>query len=345
MKQDPRVSVAIPIYNEESVLPDLYRRIKAVLDQVSGGPHEVVFVDDGSSDGTREILSTLADIDPQVTVVELSRNFGHQAALSAALDHVTGDVVVAMDGDLQDTPETIPLFLDEYANGADVVYAIRHDRKENWLLRFCYDSFYRIITALADISLPMGAGDFGLMSRRVVDVLRESEERHRYLRGLRTWAGFRQVGVPVERARRHSGESKYSLRKLLQLAFDGIFSFSVVPLRAATFLGAFAVLASSLFALYSLFAKFVLQQSPTGFTALYISMAFFAGVQLVFLGVIGEYVGRTYEEVKRRPIYIVDRVLNPTGADQRQRCGASKRSGSIAAERQEDRDLVSAAGE
>ncbi len=311
MKQTPRISVAIPIYNEESVLPELYRRLTAVLDDLPGGPHEIVFVDDGSSDGTREILVTLADINPQVTVVELSRNFGHQAALSAALDHVNGDVVVTMDGDLQDTPETIPRFLEQYADGADVVYAIRQDRKESWILRFCYDSFYRIITALADIPLPIGAGDFGLMSRRVVDVLRQSQERHRYLRGLRTWAGFRQVGIPVERDRRHSGESKYSLRKLLQLAFDGIFSFSVVPLRAATLLGGIAIAASTLFAVYSLFAKFVLDQSPTGFTALYISMAFFAGVQLTFLGVIGEYVGRTYEEVKRRPIYIADRVLNP----------------------------------
>ncbi len=314
----PKVSVAIPIYNEESVLPELYRRLNSILDDLPGGPHEMVFVDDGSSDGTGEILETLANINPQVTVVELSRNFGHQAALSAALDHVSGDVIVAMDGDLQDTPETIPRFLEKYHEGADVVYAIRHDRKENWLLRFCYDSFYRIITTLADIQLPMGAGDFGLMSRRVADVLRQSEERHRYLRGLRTWAGFKQVGITVERAQRHSGESKYSIRKLMQLACDGIFSFSVVPLRTATVLGSLAIAASSLFALYSLFAKFVLQQSPTGFTALYISMAFFAGVQLMFLGVIGEYVGRTYEEVKRRPIYIVDRVLNANGTATRE---------------------------
>ncbi len=310
MNRVPKVSVAIPIFNEETVLPELHRRVESVLRDLPGGPHEIVFVNDGSSDGTGEILETLADINPQVTVVELSRNFGHQAALSAALDFVTGDVVVAMDGDLQDTPETIPRFLEQYALGADVVYAIRQDRKENWLLRCCYETFYRVITALADINLPMGAGDFGLMSRRVVDVVRHADERHRYLRGLRTWAGYRQIGIPVERARRHSGASKYSFRKLLKLAFDGIFSFSVVPLRAATLAGGLAVTAACLFAAYSLFAKFVLRQSPTGFTALYISMAFFAGVQLMFLGVIGEYVGRIYEEVKRRPLYIVDRVLN-----------------------------------
>ncbi len=333
MKPAPKVSVAVPVYNEETVLPELYRRLGAVLAELPGGPHEMVFVDDGSSDGSREILATLTDIDPRVVAIELSRNFGHQAALSAALDYVSGDVVVVMDGDLQDTPETIPQFLGQYAEGADVVYAIRRDRKENWLLRFCYDGFYRVITALADIDLPMGAGDFGLMSRRVVDILRQSEERHRYLRGLRTWAGFRQVGISVERARRHSGESKYSLRKLFKLACDGIFSFSVVPLRAATFLGAMAITASLLFAVYSLFAKFVLHQSPTGFTALYFFMAFFAGVQLVFLGVIGEYVGRTYEEVKRRPIYIVDRVISqsrqssPTPARQAPRAVTAPASG------------------
>jgi len=310
MIRDPKISVAIPIFNEETVLPELYRRLVSVLADLPGGPHEIVFVDDGSSDGTPELLETLAHINPDVRVVRLSRNFGHQAALSAALDHVTGDVVVAMDGDLQDTPETIPQFLASYARGADVVYAIRRDRKEHWLLRCCYDSYYRIVTALSDIPLPVGAGDFGLMSRRVVDVLRTSQERHRYLRGLRTWAGFRQVGIPVERARRHSGRSKYSVRKLLLLAGDGIFSFSVVPLRAATVLGVVAVLLSALFAVYSLVGKFVLQRSPTGFTALYIAMAFFAGVQMVFLGVIGEYVGRVYEEVKRRPLYLVDRVLN-----------------------------------
>ena len=161
MKRAPKISVAVPIFNEESVLPELYRRLESVLRDLPGGPHEVVFVDDGSSDGTREILETLADINPQVTVVELSRNFGHQAALSAALDFVTGDVVVAMDGDLQDTPETIPRFLEQYDQGADVVYAVRQDRKENWLLRFCYDNFYRVITALADIHLPMGVGISG----------------------------------------------------------------------------------------------------------------------------------------------------------------------------------------
>ncbi len=309
MTHHPKISVAIPIYNEESVLPELVRRVSDVLDAQPGGPHEIVFVNDGSSDGSIELLEAYARADPRVKVVELSRNFGHQAALSAALDHVSGDVTVVMDGDLQDTPETIPRFLQQYHQGHDVVYAVRRNRKEGRLLRFCYASFYRVIGSLANIDLPRGAGDFALLSRRVVDQLRRSHERHRYLRGLRTWVGFRQTGIDVERAARYSGESKYSLRQLLKLAMDGIFSFSTAPLRAATVVGLATIVVSLVFAGYSLYARVVLDQSPQGFTSLVLGITFLSGVQLLFLGVIGEYVGRIYEEVKQRPHYLVDRVM------------------------------------
>jgi dolichol-phosphate mannosyltransferase len=304
------ISVAIPIYNEESGLNELFRRVTAVLTELVGWEYEVIFVDDGSSDGSLEWLEAMAAADPRVKVLALSRNFGHQAALTAALDHVSGEVVVMMDGDLQDEPEVIPRFLAEYAKGHEVVYAIRHDRKESWWLRTCYDGFYRIISALADIHLPQGAGDFALVSRRVVEQMRRSGERHRYLRGLRTWVGFRQCGIDVERAARHAGKSKYSAKKLLQLAFDGIFSFSVVPLRAATVLGCVTIASSLAFASYALFAKLVLGQQTVGFTALILAITFLAGVQLLFLGVIGEYVGRIYQEVKQRPHYIVDRLIH-----------------------------------
>ena len=302
------LSIAIPVYNEESVLPELYERLMGVLRSLPDYAHEVVFVDDGSTDGTAEWLQALADITPCIRVVTLSRNFGHQAALTAALDHVTGDIIVVMDGDLQDTPETIPRFLNEYKKGFEVVYAVRQDRKEPWWLRLGYAAFYRVIGNLAAIELPQGAGDFALLSRRVVQQMQRTGERHRYLRGLRTWVGFRQTGVPVSRDARHSGTSKYTLSKLLKLAFDGIFAFSAVPLRAATWLGSLTIAGSLLFAGYSLFAKFFLD-SPIGFTALILAITFLAGVQLLFLGVIGEYVGRVYDEVKRRPHYVIDRVV------------------------------------
>jgi polyisoprenyl-phosphate glycosyltransferase len=213
-----------------------------------------------------------------------------------------------MDADLQDPPEVIPAFLDRYRDGYDVVYAQRKERKESVALRLSYFIFYRLIARLADVSLPLDAGDFGLMSRRVVEVVNGAPEHHRYLRGLRTWAGFRQTGVVVERARRHAGKSKYSIGKLVKLALDGVFAFSTAPLRAASLLGSLAVLGSALFACYALYWKVVRDQSPEGFTALIVSITFLSGVQLLFLGIIGEYLGRVYEEVKGRPLYIVDRI-------------------------------------
>jgi dolichol-phosphate mannosyltransferase len=304
-----RISVAIPLYNEHGVLPELLARTGRVLDSIPGGPHEIVCIDDGSVDGTWELLSEAARRDPRVVAVSLSRNFGHQAAFSAALDYVSGGVVVLMDGDLQDPPEAIPQLLETFREGYDVVYAVRVKRKEGLLLRSCYYLFYALISLLANVRLPRGAGDFCLMSRRVVDELTRTQERLRYLRGLRTWVGFRQIGVPIERAQRYSGKSKYSPRRLLKLAFDGIFAFSIVPIRAATMLGGITILVSIAVAAYSVAAKLLFDRSPQGFTALIVSMAFFAGTQLVFLGVIGEYIGRIYEEVKARPVYIVKETI------------------------------------
>jgi len=304
-----RVSVVIPMLNEEKVLPELLRRLRAVLDQLPGGPHEIVIVDDGSSDGTRDILRRESQEEDGLVGIVLSRNFGHQAALSAGLAEAAGDAIIAMDGDLQDPPESIPLFMEKYEQGYDVVYAQRVQRKEVWWLRTCYYIFYRLITALSGIRLPLDAGDFGLMSRRVVNQLREMPEYHRYLRGMRTWIGFRQIGIPIERAERHAGEPKYSTLKLLKLASDGIFSFSIVPLRFAAILGAVAISLSALYALYSIYVKLVHGRSPQGFAAIIVAIIFLAGIQLFFMGVIGEYVGRLYEASKERPVYIVaDRI-------------------------------------
>jgi glycosyltransferase involved in cell wall biosynthesis len=310
----PRVSLAIPVYNEEAVVPELLRRTTAVLGNLPGGPHEIVLVDDGSSDETATLLENAAQEDARLVVVALSRNFGHQTALAAALDHVSGDVAVLMDGDLQDPPEAIPVLLEAYQQGYDVVYVRRINRKEAWWLRACYWLFYRLLATLSPVQLPLDAGDFGLMSRRVIDEIRKMPEHHRYLRGLRSWVGFKQIGIPIERSARRAGRTKYSPFRLLKLASDGIFAFSIVPLRAASILGAIAIIFSVLFSLYSLYAKFWLH-SPQGFTALIVVITFLSGINLFFLGIIGEYVGRVYEETKARPHYVVDRVVRQTAAN------------------------------
>jgi dolichol-phosphate mannosyltransferase len=308
MKADPRVSIAIAVYNEEAVLPELLRRTTAVLDQLPGGRHELVLVDDGSSDDTWQILESAAARDPRIKALALSRNFGHQIALSAALNHVTGDVTIVMDGDLQDPPEAVPTLLQQYQQGYDVVYVRRVNRKESWWLRSCYWVFYRLLAVLSSTKLPLDAGDFGLMSRRVIDEIRRMPEHHRYLRGMRTWVGFRQIGVPIERSVRHAGITKYSPMRLFKLASDGIFAFSIVPLRAAAAVGAVAMLISIAYSLYAVYAKFW-RGTPQGFTALILAITFLSGVNLFFLGIIGEYVGRIYEEAKGRPHYVVRKMI------------------------------------
>jgi glycosyltransferase involved in cell wall biosynthesis len=263
-----------------------------------------------------ELLEKAAEKDPRIVLVSLSRNFGHQTALGAALDQVSGDVAVLLDGDLQDPPEAVPTLLDWYQQGYDVVYVRRTNRKESWWLRACYYLFYRLLAALSSVQLPLDAGDFGLMSRRVITEMRRMPEQHRYLRGLRTWVGFRQIGIPMERSARHAGRTKYSPLKLLRLASDGIFAFSIAPLRAAAVLGAGAIGISCLFALYSLYAKFRMH-SPQGFTALILAVMFFSGLNLFFLGIIGEYVGRVYEETKGRPHYVVLKIIRRDATNSR----------------------------
>jgi glycosyltransferase involved in cell wall biosynthesis len=304
-----RLSVAIPIHNEQAILPELIARVRAVVDDVPGGPHEIVFVDDGSTDRSLSILEESAKNDSRVLIISLSRNFGHQAALTAAIDHVTGDAVVVMDGDLQDVPEAIPTFVERYQAGYDVVYAQRIRRKEPWVLRLCYYVFYRMMASFSDIELPLDAGDFGLMSSRVVNQLRRMPEHHRYLRGMRSWVGFRQIGVQVERGERLAGKSKYGLLRLLKLATDGIFAFSIVPIRAAALIGTIVTCVSLVYVLYALYAKLFLHESPRGFTALIVTVTFLSGVLLFFLGVIGEYVGRIYEETKSRPVYVIGKLV------------------------------------
>lgn len=309
MRKLESLSVAIPVYNEAAVLPALVERLQTVMAGLPEINVQIVIVDDGSNDRTRALLEQVIADDARFEAVILSRNFGHQAALTAALDHVTGEATIIMDADLQDDPAYIPDLISRYEEGFDVVYGIRRNRKESAPLRFAYWLFYRAMNKLSRVTIPADAGDFGLMSNRVVDAVRASPERQRYLRGLRAWVGFSQCGLEVERPPREAGTSKYSPLRLLQLATDGIFAFSLVPLRLATFLGALAVFVAVIWAMIVIFAKLLLDRSPQGFSSVIITIVFLSGTNLFFLGVIGEYVGRTYEESKGRPHYLVDRII------------------------------------
>jgi dolichol-phosphate mannosyltransferase len=304
-----RLSVGIPVFNEQEVLPELLARLLPVLDRIEGGPHEVIFVDDGSNDRSRHLLEEAAMRDSRIRVVVLSRNFGHQAALGAALDHATGDAVVLMDADLQDAPEVIPEFVRQYRAGADVVFARRRTREEGWMLRLSYRAFYRIISGLSDTKLPLDTGDFALLGGPVVAAIRRLPEHERYLRGLRAWVGFTQVGIDVDRPARAAGKPKYTTWKLIKLAVDGVCSFSIVPLRAAAVTGLLAIAGSVAFSVYAVYVRVAVGQVPAGFTASIVIMTFLSGVQLLFLGVIGEYLGRVYGEAKGRPSYVVARVM------------------------------------
>ncbi len=305
----PQFSVVLPIYNEEANLPELYRRLSAVLDEM-GEPYELVFVDDGSRDRTVELLRTLHARDARVRVIRLTRNFGHQRAISAGLDYARGQAVIVMDADLQDPPEVIPLFVEKWREDFQVVYAVREKRKESVLKRMAYHSFYHALRAISRIDIPLETGDFCLMDRRVVEAIIALPERNRFVRGLRSWVGYRQVGLAYERDARFAGEPKYTFRKLASLALDGLVSFSYMPLRLATLSG-FAVSAFSLLAaVYYLIKRLTVGLQPPGFATLVILITFLGGVQLITIGVVGEYIGHVLDEAKGRPAYMVREVMD-----------------------------------
>jgi len=324
------LSLVIPCFNEEEVLPQLFQRVTAAADRL-GCKWEVNCVDDGSGDGTWRLLAQQHEQDSRWRAVSFARNFGHQTAVTAGLDFSRGDVIAVLDADLQDPPEELALFLNKWVEGFDVVYAIRRKRKENLLKRACYWFFYRLMSQMVSFDLPLDSGDFCMMDRRVVDVLKAMPERTRFVRGLRAWAGFKQTGVVYERAARAAGEPKYTMRKLFKLAWDGLFSFSTVPLRFMSYIGfwiSFLSLAGMLFTLLqrifaNQFERFGLQPVP-GFATVVISILFLGGIQLLCLGILGEYIGRIYEEVKQRPRWVIKEsagVTSPT--DHGPRTGAS----------------------
>jgi dolichol-phosphate mannosyltransferase len=300
----PELSVVIPVFNEQENLASLHSRLTATL-APTGMSYEIIFVDDGSRDGSVALLRQLAGEDAHVLVVELARNFGHQVAISAGLDYAGGDGVIVMDADLQDPPEVLPQFIATWREGHDVVYAIRAQRKESWLKRIAYAAFYRLLQRVANIEIPLDAGDFCIMDRRVVDLLTGMPERNRFVRGIRSWVGLDQVGLAYERQARQAGKPKFTFTRLVYLALDGLVSFSYIPLRLITMLGFGVSLLSIVIAVFYAVKKLTVGLNPPGFATLIVAIFFLAGMQLITIGVIGEYVGRIFEEVKRRPLYVV----------------------------------------
>jgi glycosyltransferase involved in cell wall biosynthesis len=304
-RRNPELSVVVPLFNEESNVGPLHDRLVASLTPL-GMDYELVFVDDGSSDATPRLLGRLRDLDPSVVVIRLSRNFGHQAAVSAGLDRARGRGVVVMDGDLQDPPEVLPQFVERWRGGFDVVYAIRRRRKEGATKRLGYFVFYRIWNAVSDLDIPLDSGDFCLMDRKVVDALNALPERMRFARGLRTFVGFRQSGLDYERDARASGRPKYSLRGLIGLAVDGLVSFSSYPLRLVTYLGIGTATLAVAMMVWVFLDAFTHQTAPRGWASVIVTVLFMGSIQMIGLGIVGEYLRLIFLEVKGRPSYIID---------------------------------------
>ncbi len=299
----PALCLVIPCFNEEDVLPLLIERLRA-FGAAQTHLVRVLFVDDGSKDRTFEILDQACSSDERLAAIRLSRNFGHQTAVSAGLRYAQGDLVAVLDADLQDPPEVIPAMIAKWREGYDVVYGVRQNRKEGHLLRACYALYYRLLKSVANIDLPLDAGDFSLMDRVVVDHVNAMPEHNRYVRGLRGWVGFRQCGLAYDRDARAGGAPKYNLRRLLRLAFDGLVSFSSAPLKLAMWVGSLTALFAFVLALWAMASALFLARLPPGWASLAIIVLFFSGVQLLVLGILGEYIGRVFDEVKGRPIFI-----------------------------------------
>jgi dolichol-phosphate mannosyltransferase len=306
----PTLSVVIPVFNEEETIPELNRRLRAFLDEL-GVTWEVVFVNDGSRDSSGAMLRALAETEPRFKVLSFSRNFGHQIAITAGMDRAEGEAVVVMDADLQDPPEVVRAMLEKWRQGYDVVYAVRERRLgETWFKRLSAALFYRLFRAMLGFDVTLDAGDFRLMSRPVILTLRCLRERHRFIRGLVGWVGFKQTSVRYTRHERFAGVTKYPLSKMLRFAFDGIASFSTLPLRMATWLGAFAGLLAMGLGIWAFYVRVLGGSAVPGWTTIMILVALGSSVQLLVIGILGAYVGRIYEEVQRRPLYAVADEIN-----------------------------------
>lgn len=305
----PTVSIIIPCLNEEATLVETHGRLANVLSSISYG-YEIIYINDGSKDNTSCILTEMSSSDPHVKVISFSRNFGHQTAVTAGIDHASGDAVVLIDADLQDPPELIPKMLELWRQGYDVVYGQREERAgETFFKRFTARLFYKCINRLSEIPIPLDTGDFRLMDRRVVDVLRNMPENDRFIRGMVSWVGFKQTPIRYKRQARVAGETKYPLTKMVRFALDGITSFSRIPLKVAGILGFLSCSLALVGIVYSLVVRLLTDNWEPGWTTLMLVVLFLGGAQLMCLGIIGEYVGRTFMEGKRRPLYVIRETL------------------------------------
>lgn len=303
-------SIILPVYNEQENLQLLHDRISKVMTKLKSS-YEIVFINDGSTDKTHEMLMSMHRKDSAIKIINFSRNFGHQTAVSAGLKYCTGEMIAILDADLQDPPEVLPDFFKKLESGYDTVYAIRKNRKETAWKKFAYSSYYRILKSLANVDIPLDSGDFCVMSRRMIDAINSLPERNRFVRGLRSWVGFKQIGLAYDRDSRNAGDSKYTMSKLFKLASDGIFSFSYVPLQAITWIGFFGILFSVIGTLWAGYQKFFTPNynAVPGFATTVILIMFIGGLQLFSLGVVGEYMRRMYDEIKARPQYIIDSTV------------------------------------
>ncbi|HWQ45665.1 MAG TPA: glycosyltransferase family 2 protein [Longilinea sp.] len=301
----PVFSVVVPVFNELACLEELHRRVTEVM-QSTGEPWELVIVDDGSQDGSTDVIRQLGETDKHVRPVIFARNFGHQIAVTAGLDYSRGDAVIIIDADLQDPPEVMLDLIAKWREGYEVAYAVRAEREgESWFKTFTASLFYRVIFRITDVKIPLDTGDFRLLDRKVVNVMNSMRERHRFLRGMSAWIGFRQIGVPYKRAARFAGKTKYPIKKMLLLALNAITSFSYFPLQLATYFGFFSALLSILAIPVVIVLRVTGSAAFFGQASTLIAVLFLGGVQLISLGILGEYIGRVYDEVKGRPLYIV----------------------------------------
>ncbi len=306
----PLISMVVPFLNEEAVLPRLFETLDATLPGLGSYRWELVLVDDGSTDRSVDVIrGASAGFPGDVRVVRLSRNFGHQAALMAGLGQARGEALICLDADLQDPPSLFAKFLNHYAEGHDVVYAVRQTREGSTWKRAAYWVFYRLFKSVSHIRIPLDAGDFGLVSRRVATLVTAMPERDVLVRGLRSWVGFRQIGVPYDRPERAAGETKYSLSKLLRLAASAFFGYSALPLRLATGIGLVSAMLAALYAVYAIIAKLSGHAAPAGWTSLVIVVLFLGGVQLISVGLLGEYIGRIHQQTQARPLFVVAETL------------------------------------